>query len=147
MAASYVSEELVSQQSRDELALVGDSRGEDRAIEDVVLQQGSQQSLVGSQRCKCLVVDLGEGFVRGRKDGDILRATETLDQRTKTGKCENTTQAAELTGRVQGLGERWDSAIRLSENGTRKSKDGELGKHSGIQRQVKRDRWWIKDGW
>lgn len=130
MAASDVGEELVGQQSRDKLALVGDSRGEDRAIEDVVLQQRSQQSFVGSQRRKGRVVNLGEGFIRGRKDSNILRATEALDQRTKTGKCENTAQAAELTGRVQGLSERWGSAIRLSENGTRKSEDGELGKHS-----------------
>jgi hypothetical protein len=86
LAASDVSEELVGQQSRDELALVGDSRGEDRAIEDVVLQQRSQQSFVGSQRSKGRVVNLGECFIRGRKDSNILRAIETLDQRTETGR-------------------------------------------------------------
>lgn len=132
LTTSHIGEELVGQKSWDKLALVCDGGGQDCAVQDVVLQKRSEQTLVLSQRLDGLVADAGERLVRGCQDGNILCTAEALDELSKAGKSENAAQAGKLRRRVQCLSERWYSTVRLGQDGARKGEDGQLGEHVQI---------------
>lgn len=86
----------IGQQCWDELALVGDRRSGDRSVKDVILQESSEQSLVGGQSAEGFIASSGEGSVRGRENGDILSAAEGLNERSKAWSRKKTGQAREI---------------------------------------------------
>lgn len=92
----------VSKRSGNELGVVGDVLGVDGAVENVVLQEGSDQVGVGGQLLRSRAAhELLEGLVGRSEDGDVPGIAESLD---KVGELAKVGGQARESGVVLGQG-------------------------------------------